>query len=62
MIEEKYQINLSSNIQDLSVPRVGGPWRDICKSVKKWEVGFDVATNNIKKRVGDGVDTKFWTD
>lgn len=60
VIKYKYILSFITDVQELEVLRLGGIWKEMCKSVKKNEEVVEVVTDNIRKIVGNGFDIFFW--
>ena len=47
---------------ELSIPKIGGPWRGICSSIIRHSKGNSFLSKNIRRRVGNGAKILFWHD
>ena len=62
IIQAKYKYSSTVSMKELSIPKQGGPWRDICKSLLKRSDVEKIIQSASRKRVGDGKETSFWHD
>lgn len=62
VIKNKYSINQSFTTLDLQPLSSGGPWRFICNPIIKNDAAKFLAMNRVRKKIGKGDDTLFWSD
>lgn len=62
IIVDKYGYGPNFTPTDLTIPRLGGPWKQICKSVLSHPVTKQFAPTKMRKAVGRGNNTLFWQD
>ena len=60
VICEKYGYSPSFQIQALTVPNQGGPWRHICANILKHPVARNLLQTKIMRKVGNGAIALFW--
>lgn len=62
VIMEKYGYTSTLLAHNLISPIQGGPWKSICASILKHPVASGLLKLKIRKVVGNGSKTLFWTD
>lgn len=62
IIADKYGYGPNFSHNDFSIPRVGGPWKQICKTILNNPITKQFGTRSIRKTVGRGNSTLFWQD
>ena len=62
VISDKYGYSPIFLHHELTVPRQGGPWRNICATILKHPMTKNMLQSSIKRRVGNGATALFWLD
>lgn len=62
IIKEKYNYASSLNINDLSIPHKGGPWKSLISAVMRYPMAKLIANQGIRKTIGNGTSSVFWHD
>ena len=62
VVREKYGYRKNLSLLDLSVPRSGGPWKQICAAIFHNAEAKSIVINGVRKSIGSGASTLFWHD